>query len=80
MEKMANEVAGMRELQEGLMKKIKEIPDKEVRKILSKEASRELKSILQVEHLLEITSVEELAQVELTGDQVSFHFLAAFRG
>ena len=77
---MANEVAGMRELQEGLMKKIKEIPDKEVRKILSKEASRELKSILQVEHLLEITSVEELAQVELTGDQVSFHFLAASRG
>ena len=73
MERMTSEVEAMRELQEGLMAKIAEIPKSReaVKRILYKEAQRELKAILQVKSLLDITSAQELASAEMVEDKVS---------
>ena len=73
MERMSAEVDAMKELQEGLMAKIASIPaSKEaVKRILYKEAQRELKAILQVKSLLDITSAQEMASAELVEDKVS---------
>ena len=80
MDKMATEVAAMRELQEGLLAKIVDIPDEGVQRILYKEARRELKSILKVQSLLDITSVQDLASAELVECKVSQYSLSHVAG
>ena len=74
MDKMAGEIAGMKDLQERLLKKIREIPEEGIRRALYHDARRELKSILKVKHLLDITSVEEMAASELADSKVRSHF------